>query len=241
MIGWALLLAWLIAMALVFRRVPAFSLAIVGGLVGLAAAVALSLVNVSSGPASLLLVPGGIIVGAFVGWVIAILKVGAPTWVRDASTGTIGPAIFLGSIGLVIGGFAPSLIRESRPDMNPDLLVAAAIAGGAGWSTGAAIGWMRTRDVPPPGTAQRWFLGVLAATIALFGAMIATTLARGLGGPSFDEISPRDPGFAKAAAVAALDTGLAVLTIVAVIYRSSIRRVSAWPKHRAAGAAALGD
>ena len=220
---WALL-ASLITTALVFRRVPAFTLAIVGGLIGLAAAVAVPLINASSWPASLLLVPGGIIVGAVRGCVIAVTKRTAPMWVRDASTGMIGPAIALGTIGLVLGGFA------GGADMSPDVLVSAAIGGGVGWSMGAAIGWERTRDVPAPGTAQRWFLGLLAVTVAILGALIATTVGRGLGGPSFDGVSPRDPGFAIAAAVLAFDTGLAVLTIVAVIYRSSIGRVSAWPK-----------
>ena len=119
-IAWVPIVAPLVATALVFRRVPAFSLGILGGLVGLAGVSALSIFGWVEEPTTLLLGMGaGVALGIAVGIGIDHAKRRDPRWVRDSSVVTIGTAITLGVIGLIVGSFFPALLQGSRPVPTP--------------------------------------------------------------------------------------------------------------------------
>jgi hypothetical protein len=219
--GWVVMLAPLLATALVFRRVPTVSLGIVGVLLGLAWVSMFAYVGREEDPLGMLgmvLGFGGIVVGAGIGHI----KRRDPTWVRDGSVATIGLAMSLGFVGLLLGGFIPALLQQSTPDMDVDVIVAAALGGGVGWCVGARVAWVRTRDAILPGVAQRWSLYVMALTIAILGTVVSLGVRSGVGGPSFDGVSRHDAGLPIAAAVVLVDTALAVVTVLAAAMRRRI-------------------
>ena len=219
-IAWVPILAPLFATALVFRRVPAVSLGVLGGLVGLAAVSVASIFGWVEEPTTLLLgMGGGVALGIAVGIGVDHAKRRDPRWVRDSSVLTIGPAITLGVIGLIVGSFIPALLQESPPDMDPDLLVAAALGGGIGWCAGAVIGWQRAGDATLPSVAQRRSLYAMAVSFALLGTVVAFVIRNGPGGPSFDGVRDDDPRLRSAAALVCVDTALSVATVLAVAKR----------------------
>jgi len=59
---------------------------------------------------------------------------------RDASVRTVGPAILGGIVGALIGGFPPAIIAGSAPDLTVSVILAAAVAGGLGWTLAAVVG-----------------------------------------------------------------------------------------------------
>ena len=176
-----------------------------------------SIFNWVEEPTTLLLgMGGGIALGIAVGIGIAHAKRRDSRWVRDGSVVAIGPAMTLGVIGLIVGSFIPALLQGSPPDMDPDLLVAAALGGGIGWCAGAVIGWQRAGDATLPSVAQRRFLYAMAFTFALLGIVVAIVIRNG---PSFDGVRADDPRLRSAVALVCVDTALSVATVLAVAKR----------------------
>jgi hypothetical protein len=219
-IAWVPILAPLFATALVFRRVHAFSLGILGGVVGLAAVSVVSMFGWVEEPTTLLLGMGvGVALGIAVGISIDDAKRRDSRWVRDRSVVAIAPAITLGVVGLIVGGFIPALLQGSPPDMDPDVLVAAALGGGIGWCAGAVIGWQRAGEAVRPSVTQRRSLYAMAFTFAFLGIVVAIVIRNGAGGPSFDSVRDDDPRLRSAAALVCVDTALSVATVRAVAKR----------------------
>jgi hypothetical protein len=213
----------LLAMPLLFRRVPVVSLAMVGAFVGF---VAISLTMPLGSNAEQLgaNVALGLLGGAALG---AILGAAGGGWhpratPRDASVTVVGYAVGLGLMGALVGGFAPSVLARQPPDLTVAVILLVAVGGGVGWSIGALIGWWSARSAPPPGRTQRWVLGVAAAGIALMGAAIVASIQERSFGPSIDGMSRWErQHLAITAALYCLDTTIVVLTLVAVAVRSS--------------------
>jgi hypothetical protein len=156
----------LLAIPILFRRVLAVSLALVGAFVGF---VVISLTmplgsdaeqlgaNVAAGLA------GGAVVGALVGAGLSALRPRSQP--QDASVIVVGCSMGAGVLGALVGGFGPSLLGGS-PDLEVAVLALIAVGGGIGWALGAAIGWRLARSAPSPGPVQRWILAVSAVSIA---------------------------------------------------------------------------
>ena len=224
-IAWVPVVAPLLAIAAVFRRVPALSVGIAGGLVGLAITAAAFVVDDRLG--QWLMIEGpliGIGLGVVVGAAIGHATSRNSGMVRDGSLLTVGLAMAFGSLGLIIGGFTPAIVHGAPPDMDIDVIVAATIGGSIGWILGAVIGWVRTADASPPREGQRWVLHLMALTIAFFGFVIGASITSARFGPMIDEIEPGDPRLAPTAAIVYAATALAVLTLVAVAERGRLRR-----------------
>jgi hypothetical protein len=213
----------LLAMPLLFRRVPVISLAMVGAFVGF---VAISLTMPLGSNAEQLgaNVAFGLLGGAALGAILgaAIGRRRRMTTPRDASVKVVGYAVGLGLMGALVGGFAPSVLARQPPDLDVAVILLVAVGGGLGWSIGAVIGWWSGRSAPPPGRTQRWVLVVAAAGIALMGAAIVDSIQQRSFGPSIDGMSRWErQHLALTAALYCLDTTIAVLTLVAVAVRSS--------------------
>jgi len=216
-------IASLLAMPLLFRRIPVVSLAMVGAFVGF---VAISLTMPLGSNAEQLgaNVALGLVGGAAIGALLGAAVVG---WHRrttpvDASVTVVGYAVGAGLIGALVGGFAPSILARQPPDLNVAVILLVAVGGGLGWSIGAVTGWWAARSAPPPERTQRWVLSVAAAGIALTGASIVASIQDRSFGPSIDGMSRWDrQHLALIAALYCLNTAIAVLTLVAVAVRSS--------------------
>jgi hypothetical protein len=213
----------LLAVPLLFRRVPIISLAMVGAFVGF---VVISL-TMPLGPYAEQLganVAFGLLGGAALGAMLGAAVGGSDrrTTPLDASVTVVGYAAGLGVIGALVGGFAPSVLARHPPDLNVTVILLVAVGGGLGWSIGALTGWWAARSAPPPGRTQRWVLGVAAASIALMGAAIVASIQQRSFGPSIDGMSRWDrQHLAFIAALYRVDTAIVVLTLVAVAVRSS--------------------
>jgi MFS family permease len=213
----------LLAMPVLFRRVPVISLAMVGAFVGF---VAISLTMPLGSYAEQLgaNVALGLLGGAALG---AILGAAVGRWRRltpplDASVKVVGYAVGFGLIGALVAGFAPSVLAWQPPDLDVAVILLVAVGGGLGWSIGAVIGWWSARSAPPPGRTQRWILGAAAAGIASLGADVVASIQQRSFGPSIDEMSRWDrQHLALTAALYCVDTAIVVLTLVAVAVRSS--------------------
>jgi hypothetical protein len=213
----------LLAVPLLFRRVPIISLAMVGAFVGF---VVISL-TMPLGPYAEQLganVAFGLLGGAALGATLGAAVGGSDrrTTPLDASVTVVGYAAGLGVIGALVGGFAPSVLARHPPDLNVAVILLVAVGGGLGWSIGALTGWWAARSAPPPGRTQRWVLCVAAAGIALMGAAVVASIQQRSFGPSIDGMSRWDrQHLALTAALYCVDTSIVVLTLVAVAVRSS--------------------
>jgi hypothetical protein len=217
----------LLAIPILFRRVLAVSLALVGAFVGF---VAISLTmplgsdaeqlgaNVAAGLA------GGAVVGALVGAGLGALRPRSQP--RDASVIVVGCAMGAGVLGALVGGFGPSLFGGS-PDLEVAVLALIAVGGGIGWALGAAVGWRLARSAPSAERLQRWILGVAAVSIALLGASIVAGIQAREFGPSIDWMSRAErDSLPLVAALYCIDVALAVSTLAAVAARGVVQNAS---------------
>jgi len=213
----------LLAIPLVFRRLLAVSLALVGAFLGF---VTISLTmplgrganqlgpNVAAG------LVGGAVVGALVGVVLDALRPRSEP--RDASVAVVGCAMGFGVLGAIVGGFAPSL-RGGSPALSVAAIGTIAVGGGIGWLFGATIGWRLARHAPQPGRVQRWILCVAAMGIALFGASIVAAIQARQFGPSIDRITRAERGaLPLVAALYCIDVAIAVSTVLAAAARGIV-------------------
>ncbi len=218
-------LVGLLAIPILFRRVLAVSLAMVGAFVGFVAI--LSTMPLGSDAEQLganvaLGLAGGAVVGAITGVGLDVLRPRSQP--RDASVIVVGLAVGLGVLGALIGAFGPALLGAA-PDLNVAVLGMVAVGGGIGWSIGAAIGWHLARSAPSPGRFQRWVLAVAAVSIALFGASIVAAIQARAFGPSIDEMTRAErDSLPFVAALYCIDVVLAVSTLVAVAARGVVPR-----------------
>ena len=220
-VGWIVLIAPTVAFSLVFWRVKAVRYAIVGTMAGL---IVVSLTMPLGGRAEAfgLTIGIGLVGGALFGAVIGGLldpSEGRPP--RDASVRTVGPAMAGGIVGALIGGFAPAILDAAAPDLTVSIILAVAVGGGLGWALAAVVGWVSSRGAPAPSTRQRWIVAIAAASIVANGVGLVMSIEARAFGPSIDELSRSDRSllpFAEAAF--AIDTALAVLTLIAVAFRT---------------------
>ena len=127
-----------------------------------------------------------------------------------------------GIVGALIGGFAPAILDASAPDLTVSIILAVAVGGGLGWALAAVVGWVSSRGAPAPSTGQRWIVAIAAASIVPLGVGIVMSIEARDFGPSIDELSRSDRSllpFAEAAF--AIDTALAVFTLIAVALRTN--------------------
>jgi hypothetical protein len=228
-IGWVPIVA-ILAVPLVFRRVPVVSCAMAGAFMGyVVILVTMPLGNDAEhfGANTAAGLIGGAATGALVGLIIGVL------WKRseplDASVRVVGWAIGLGLLGALIGGFGPSLFG-GPPDLDVPVLGTIALGGVIGWVIGAAIGWRLTRTAPLPSRSQRWILVVAAIGFALLGGQTIATIQTHAFGPSIDEMTRADrDALPMIAALYCVGTALAVSTLVAAAARgvASARSVPA--------------
>ncbi len=219
--GWIVLIAPTVAFGLVFWRVKAVRYAIVGTMAGLIL-VSLTMPLGSDAEAFGLNIGIGLVGGALLGAAIgALLDPPKGRTPRDASVRTVGPAMAGGLVGASIGGFLPAIIDGSAPDLTVGIILAVAVGGGLGWALAAVVGWMSSRSAPAPSTKQRWILAFAAASIVPWGIGIVMSIEARSFGPSIDELSRWDRSLLPYAEVAfAIDTALAVLTMIAVAFRT---------------------
>ncbi|MGZ5344488.1 MAG: hypothetical protein ACXWF5_07310 [Actinomycetota bacterium] len=219
-VAWIVLIAPTVAFSLVFWRVKAVRYAIVGTMAGLV--VSLTMPLGGNAEAFGLTIGIGLVGGALLGAVIgALLDPSERRTPRDASVRTIGPAMLGGIVGALIGGFAPAIIDASAPDLNVSIILAVAVGGGLGWALAAVVGWVSSRGAPAPSTGQRWIVAIAAMSIVPLGAGVVMSIQARAFGPSIDELSRWDRSllpFAEAAF--AIDTALAVVTLIAVALRT---------------------
>jgi hypothetical protein len=220
----------LLAVPLLIRTVPAVALAFAGAFVGF---VVISLTMPLGGNAEQLGaniaagLGGGAAVGALIGLGVATLR--SRSEPHDASVVVVGFAIGLGVFGALAGGFGPSLLKGEPPDLEVPVLATVAIGGGLGWAIGAALGWHRARNAPSPGPTQRWLLLLAATSIALFGAVIVTSIQgqHGFGPPIDDMTRAERDALPSIAALYCIDVAVAVATLIAVAVRGSATRAGA--------------
>ncbi|MGZ5290089.1 MAG: hypothetical protein ACXWE5_11455 [Actinomycetota bacterium] len=101
------------------------------------------------------------------------------------------------------------------------IILAVAVGGGLGWALAAVVGWVSSRGAPAPSTGQRWIVAIAAMSIVPLGAGVVMSIQARAFGPSIDELSRWDRSllpFAEAAF--AIDTALAVVTLIAVALRT---------------------
>lgn len=218
-IAWVPFVA-LLAIPLALRRTLPLCLALVGSFVGM---VFVTLApplgrNAEQFGANLALgLAGGAVAGAMIGLLIQSVRTAPP---RDASTIVLGWAIALGIAGAVIGGFGPSVVG-GPPDLNIDVLFSIAIGGGLGWAVGARVGWRRAREAPTD-ALQRSLLVIVAIAIVLMGASIVMTILGRQFGPSIDELTRHERHqLPTLAALYAIDTAIAMLTVLVLAVRGS--------------------
>ena len=224
-IAWVPFVA-LLAIPLLFRHVLAVSLAMAGAFVGFVL-ISASMPLGSSAEDLGANVAAGLLGGAALGGILGAALAARRHEPYDASVTVVGYAIGLGLLGVAVGGLGPSVLTGASPDLSVALLLTIAVGGGLGWSLGAVIGWRATPDAPSPGRAQRWILGVAAASVALFGAVVAASIQARAFGPSIDGLSRWDRHqLPLVAALYCIDTVLVVLTLVAVAVRRSGERPS---------------
>ncbi|MGZ5317818.1 MAG: hypothetical protein ACXWFT_05295 [Actinomycetota bacterium] len=220
-VAWIVLIAPTVAFSLVFWRVKAVRYAIVGTMAGLIV-VSLTMPLGGNAEAFGLTIGIGLVGGALLGAVIgALLDPSERRTPRDASVRTIGPAMLGGIVGALIGGFAPAILDASAPDLNVSIILAVAVGGGLGWALAAVVGWVSSRGAPAPSTGQRWIVAIAAMSIVPLGAGVVMSIQARAFGPSIDELSRWDRSllpFAEAAF--AIDTALAVVTLIAVALRT---------------------
>ena len=220
-IAWIVLIAPTVAFSLVFWRVKAVRYAIVGTMAGL---IVVSLTMPLGGRAEAfgLTIGIGLVGGALFGAVIGGLldpSEGRPP--RDASVRTVGPAMAGGIVGALIGGFAPAILDAAAPDLTVSIILAVAVGGGLGWALAAVVGWVSSRGAPAPSTRQRWIVAIAAASIVPLGVGLVMSIEARAFGPSIDELSRSDRSLLPLAEAAfAIDTALAVLTLIAVAFRT---------------------
>ena len=220
-VGWIVLIAPTVAFSLVFWRVKAVRYAIVGTMAGL---IVVSLTMPFGGSAETfgLTIGFGLVGGALFGALIgALLDPSEGRTPRDASVRTVGPAMLGGIVGALIGGFAPAILDSSAPDLNVSIILAVAVGGGLGWALAAVVGWVSSRGAPAPSTRQRWIVAVAAVSIVPWGIGIVMSIEARSFGPSIDELSRSDRSLLPLAEAAfAIDTALAVVTLIAVALRT---------------------
>ena len=220
-VGWIVLIAPTVAFSLLFWRVKAVRFAIVGTMAGFIL-VSLTMPLGSDAEAFGLNIGVGLTAGALLGAVIgALLDPSERRTPRDASVRTIGPAMLGGIVGALIGGFAPAILDGSAPDLTVGIILAVAVGGGLGWALAAVVGWVTARGAPPPSTRQRWIVAVAAISIMPLGVGIVMSIEARCFGPSIDELSRSDRSLLPVAEAAfAIDTALAVFTLIAVALRT---------------------
>ena len=220
-VGWIVLIAPTVAFSLVFWRVKAVRYAIVGTMAGLIF-VSMTMPLGSDAEALGTNLGVGLVGGALLGAVIgALLDPSEDRPPRDASVRTVRAAMLGGLAGALIGGFLPSILDASAPDLTVSIILAVAVGGGLGWALAAVVGWVSSRGAPAPSTGQRWIVAIAAASIVPLGIGIVMSIEARAFGPSIDELSRSDRTllpFAEAAF--AIDTVLAVFTLVAVALRT---------------------
>lgn len=220
-VGWIVLIAPTVAFSLVFWRVKAVRFAIVGTMAGFIL-VSLTMPLGSDAEALGLNIGVGLTAGALLGAVIgALLDPSEGRTPRDASVRTVGPAMLGGIVGALIGGFAPAILDRSAPDLTVSVILAVAVFGGLGWALAAGVGWMSSQGAPRPSMNQRWIIAIAAASIVPLGVGIVMSIEARDFGPSIDELSRSDRWLLPLAEAAfAIDTALAVFTLIAVALRT---------------------
>jgi hypothetical protein len=221
-VAWIVLIAPTVAFSLVFWRVKAVRYAIVGTMAGLIV-VSLTLPLGGNAEAFGLTIGIGLVGGALFGAVIGgVLDPSEGRPRRDASVRTVGPAMLGGIVGALIGGFAPAILDASAPDLTVSIILAVAVGGGLGWALAAVVGWVSSRGAPAPSTRQRWIVAIAAASIVPLGVGLVMSIEARAFGPSIDELSRSDRSLLPLAEAAfAIDTALAVLTLIAVAFRTN--------------------
>jgi hypothetical protein len=219
-IAWVLFVA-LLAIPIALRRTLPLCLALVGSFVGMVfvtLAPPLGRDAEQFGAKLALGLTSGAVAGALIGLLIQSVRTAPP---RDASTIVLGWAIALGIAGVVIGGFGPLDVRWA-PDLNIDVLFSIAIVGGLGWAVGTLVGWRHAREAPTPDAPQRSRLVIVAIAIVLMGATIVMTILGRQFGPSIDELTRHERHqLPTLAALYAIDTAIAMLTVVVLAVRGS--------------------
>jgi MFS family permease len=140
------------------------------------------------------------------------------------STRVLIGALAGGTVGLLAGAFAIDWIDPGPPDLSMAMLIAMSVVGGMGWIVGAAFGWIGGRHRPPPSRATRWTLAAIAVAFAWFGVVSIHQAQHEWLGPMIDDLSLRDPLRARLALSIAVDTVLAVLTLLTLAVGVPARR-----------------
>jgi hypothetical protein len=211
----------ILAVPLVFRRVPVVIGAMVGAFVGyvvILITMPLGSYAEQLGANTAFGLIGGAVTGALVGSVIGVLRKRSEP--LDASVTVVGWAIGLGLLGTLVGGFGPSIISGAPPDLEVPVLGTIAVGGVIGWVIGAAIGWRLARTAPPAARTQRWILLVAAIGSALLGGQIIASIQSHAFGPPIDEMTraQRD-ALPMIAALYCVGTTLVVSTLIAAAAR----------------------
>jgi hypothetical protein len=220
-VGWIVVIAPTVAFSLVFWKVKAVRFAIVGTTAGFIV-VSLTMPLGTDAEALGLNIGAGLVGGALLGAVIgALLDPSEGRTPRDASVRTVGPAMLGGIVGALIGGFSPAILDASAPDLTVSIILAVAVGGGLGWALAAVVGWVSSRGAPAPSTGQRWIVAIAAVSIVPLGVGIVMSIEARAFGPSIDELSRSDRSLLPVAEAAfAIDTALAVFTLIAVALRT---------------------
>jgi hypothetical protein len=218
---WIVLIAPAIAFGLVFRRVKAVGFAVVGTMVGFI--VVMMTMPLGTNAEQLgVNVAVGLVGGALLGGVIgALLDPSEDRPPRDASVRTVRAAMLGGVAGAIVAGVLPAILDASAPDLTVSIILAVAVGGGLGWALAAVVGWVSSRGAPAPSTRQRWIVAIAAASIVPLGIGIVMSIEARAFGPSIDELSRSDRSLLPLAEAAfAIDTALAVFTLIAVALRN---------------------
>ena len=219
-IGWVPFVA-LLAIPLALRRNLPLCFALVGSSVGMilvTLAPPLGRGAEQFGANLAIGVAGGAVAGALIGLLIQSARTAPP---RGASTIVLGWAIALGIAGAVIGGFGPSVF-DGPPDLSIETLFTIAIGGGLGWIVGTLAGWRRAREAPMPDALQRSLLVVAAIAIAMVGATTVITILGHRFGPFIDQLTRHERHqLPTLAALYAVDTGVAMITVLVLAVRGS--------------------
>lgn len=220
-IAWIGLIAPTVAFSLVFWKVKALRFAIVGTMAGFIL-VSLTMPLGTDAEALGLNIGAGLLGGALLGAVIGgLLDPSEDRPPRDASVRTVGPAMMGGLVGALIGGFLPAILDGSAPDLTMSIILAVAVGGGLGWALAATVGWLSSRRAPAPSTRQRWIVAIAALSLVPLGIGIVMSIEARDFGPSIDKLSRSDRSLLPVAEAAfAIDTVLAVFTLIAVALRA---------------------